>query len=75
MLEVGGIDNGTGVSSGNFGLGMMVVRSSDQPSTVKLVDLKNNGNRVGTAGTAEALYLFGANGGNGLRLLRARSWS
>ena len=75
MLEVGGIDNGTGVTSGNFGLGMMVVGASDQPSTVKLMDLKNNGNRAGTAGTSEALYLFGANGGNGLRLLRARSWS
>ena len=75
MLEVGGSDNGTSVTSGNFGLGMMVVGASDQPSTVKLMDLKNNGNRAGTAGTSEALYLFGANGGNGLRLLRARSWS
>ena len=68
-LEVGGRDTGTGVTAANFGLGVLVVGAPGQPSTVKLLDLRNNGHRGGTAGTNEALYLYGTNGANGLRLL------
>ncbi len=68
-LEVGGRDNGTGVTAANFGLGVLVVGAPGQPSTVKLMDLRNNGHRNGTAGSNEVLYLYGTNGANGLRLL------
>jgi hypothetical protein len=66
-LEVGGLDNGLGGSTlGNFGMGQLIVGTEEQASTVMLVDLLDNGNRIG--GLPEALYLYGLGGADGLSL-------
>ena len=67
-LEVGGRDIGPApvFMQGNFGAGQLVVGSTNQQSTVRLVDTLNNGGR-GPAGEPEALYLYGL-GSQGLRL-------
>ncbi len=65
-LEVGGHDDGvSGCTSGNFGIGQLIVGSGTQTSTVLLADAIDNGNR----GSREALYLFGFGGPDGLRIL------
>ncbi|MCC7083975.1 MAG: hypothetical protein IT427_03085, partial [Pirellulales bacterium] len=67
-LEAAGTDLGLlGSSSGNFGLGRLVVGTASDDTTVQLVDWANNGNRVGNQ--SEALYLYGVNGMDGLELL------
>jgi len=66
-LEAGGEDLGLGGStSGNFGLGRLVIGQEGQPTTVMLLDLLNNGNRTG--GAREALYLYGVGGLDGLEM-------
>jgi hypothetical protein len=66
--EAGGEDLGAnGASAGNFGAGQMVVGQDSQATYVHLKDSINNGNRTG--GKPEALYLYGLNGENGLRIL------
>ena len=67
-LEVGSKNLGaSGSSSGNFGYGQLIIGSSNQTSTVLLVDAINNGQR-GTSGEPEGLYLYGVDG-QGLRIL------
>jgi hypothetical protein len=67
-LEAGGTDLGIGGSTaGNFGFGRLVIGQEDQPTTVMLLDLFDNGNRA--AGKPEALYLYGMGGLDGLELL------
>ena len=67
MLEVAGSDEGLGGStSGNFGIGRLVVGNPSGSASLSLVDLVNNGNRAG--GQPEALYLYGMGGINGLEL-------
>ena len=67
FLEVGGLDlDANGSSSGNFGIGQLIVGQEDVPTTVQLVDLLDNGNR--TPETREALYLYGLPGEDGLVL-------
>jgi hypothetical protein len=67
-LEAAGTDLGLlGSSSGNFGLGRLVIGTVGDDTTVRLVDWANNGNRVGDQ--PEALYLYGVNGMDGLELL------
>jgi Ca-activated chloride channel family protein len=71
-LEVGGLDMDVfwqELANDNFGFGQMVVGGSNQPGVVFLVDEVDNGNRAGLTGYEEALYLFGKDGQNGLRLL------
>ena len=69
-LEVGGLNVGTFtplLSNQNFGFGQLVVGTANHASFVRLVDLIDNGNRVGSD---EALYLFGTGAGTqGLHLL------
>lgn len=69
-LEVGGTDLGiSGATSGNFGIGQLVVGTATQSTTLVLTDGLNNGNRTGATLTDdEVLYLFGINGQNGLRI-------
>lgn len=55
-----------GALSGNFGIGQLIIRELAQPTSVDLIDVIDNGNRVGPA--VEALYLFGLGGPNGLRI-------
>jgi len=65
MFEVGGADLGLGgATEDNFGLAQMVVGTDEQPTTVLLVDLEDNGNRSSN----EALYLYGSGGLYGLRV-------
>ncbi|MHB1034093.1 MAG: PEP-CTERM sorting domain-containing protein, partial [Pirellulales bacterium] len=67
-LEAGGTDLGIGGSTaGNFGIGRLVIGQEDQPTTVMLMDLFDNGNRG--EGKPEALYLYGLGGVDGLELL------
>lgn len=67
FLEVGGQDlDANGSSSGNFGIGQLVVGQEGIPTTVQLVDLLDNGNR--TPSRREALYLCGLPGEDGLVL-------
>lgn len=69
-IEVGGLDVGTFVdqlADGNFGVGQLVLGEAGIATTVRLVDWRDNGHR-GTAGAAEALYLFGRGGSDGLQL-------
>jgi len=81
-LEVGGLDMDVFVeelANDNFGYGQMVVGGTIQegevvvaneaPAVVFLVDRVDNGNRGGLTGYEEALYLFGKDGQDGLRLL------
>ena len=67
QLEVGGTDSGVGgFTSSNFGIGQLVIGTPAQGAGVELVDIINNGNRGGSGGNAEALYLFGLGGPAGL---------
>ncbi len=70
FLEAGSRDLGLlGSSSGNFGLGRLVVgdgREEAPATTVMLLDLMDNGNRIGE--TPEALYLYGVGGLDGLTI-------
>ena len=54
------------LTTGNFGIGRLVVGSPGNPTTVNLVDLVDNGNSGG--GNPEALYLWGLNGQPGLEI-------
>jgi hypothetical protein len=70
-LEVGSarlvtLTNGAAVN-GNFGIGELDVGQAGIATTLVLQDLVNNGNRNGAQ--SEVLYLNGAAGGNGLRIL------
>ena len=70
-LEVAGKDSGLpsdALPAHNFAIGQLVVGSDDQPSVVQLLDVVDNGNRAGSAGNAEALYLPGLGGPDGLVL-------
>jgi PEP-CTERM motif len=68
LLEVGGEDLGVnGSTSGNFGIGQLVIGQTAQRTSVDLIDAIDNGNR-GVAGT-ESLYLYGLGGPDGLRIL------
>jgi uncharacterized protein YegL len=70
-LEVGGFDIGEfadSLENDNFGFGRMVIGESNKPSAVLLVDYINNGNRGGINSNAEALYLFGKDGEDGLQI-------
>jgi len=67
-LEVGGLDVDTSaekLTTDNFGVGQIVIGEPNQPAVVFLVDHVNNGNRYGYP---EALYLFGKDGQDGLRI-------
>ena len=67
FLEVGSEDLGIGgPTSGNFGIGRLLIGAEGLPTTVLPVDLFDNGNRAG--GGREALYLFGVGGLDGLEL-------
>jgi len=78
-LEVGGEDLGiNGPSTGNFGIGRLLIGDDGVTSTVTLVDAIDNGNRGSEPGvnglqipTPEALYLFGDTATDGLTLLEA----
>ncbi|MBN2021931.1 MAG: hypothetical protein JW809_03990 [Pirellulales bacterium] len=66
-LEAGGQDLGSGGgTTGNFGLGRLLIGREDQPTTVMLLNILDNGNRAG--GAAEALYLYGMGGLDGLEM-------
>jgi hypothetical protein len=66
-LEVGGEDRGlNGFTTGNFGIGQLIVGQPGQPTTVQLTDILDNGNRL--SGQREALYLYGLGGADGLIL-------
>ncbi len=66
-IEVGGTDGGVlGFTAGNFGIGRLVLGGSGSPAFAGLIDLYDNGNRAGTG--AEALYLYGLGGTEGLIL-------
>ncbi|MGB2987486.1 MAG: hypothetical protein WBE26_16605, partial [Phycisphaerae bacterium] len=69
FLEVGGEDVGFPFDDEvlNFGFGQLIVGRDEQPTTVELLDVIDNGNRTG--GDPEALYLYGLGGPNGLRIL------
>lgn len=68
ILEVGSKNLGaSGSATKNFGYGQLIVGSSNQTSTVRLVDAINNGQR-GSSGEPEGLYLYGVDG-QGLRIL------
>ena len=65
MLEVGGANLGLGgATSGNFGIGRLVVGNM-QPTTLLLVDLADNQN---DGANNEALYLYGSGGMEALRI-------
>lgn len=67
-LEIAGEDLGAnGSSAGNFGIGQLIVGSDTDTTLVGVVDCIDNGNRG--ANVAEALYLYGIAGGDGLRIL------
>lgn len=75
-VEVGGYDAGVlidGFANDNFGYGQMTVGRDDPnagPSAVFLVDHANNSNTPGEpVAEKEALYLFGKDSQDGLRLL------
>ena len=70
-LEVDCYDAGVFASShpDNFGFDQMIVGGPNESAAVFLVDYVDNGNRNGPVGPAEALYLFGKDGEDGLRLL------
>jgi autotransporter-associated beta strand protein len=65
-VEIGGTDAGgtlSNLANDNFGVGRLVVGASSGPATIaELRDDLNNGNRNGSAGANEALYLYGARG-------------
>ncbi|MCA9239496.1 MAG: hypothetical protein KDA37_04825, partial [Planctomycetales bacterium] len=69
LLEVAGEDLGVGgATSGNFGIGQLVIGTTTQRTSVDLLDVVDNGNR-GQAAEPESLYLFGLGGPAGLRIL------
>jgi hypothetical protein len=64
FLEVGGEDLGiNGAVAGNFGIGQLVVGADGSPTMITLLDVLDNGNRLGGN---EALYLYGLGGPDGL---------
>ncbi len=68
-LEVGGVDVYTYIElliNDNFGFGRLLVGTCHRPMFLQLQEEIDNGNR---AGGSEALYLFGVDGENGLRIL------
>jgi hypothetical protein len=69
MLEVGGQDLGAigdgGPTTGNFGLGRLLVGQPGMPTTLVLTDAANNGGD----NAAEGLYLYGLGGAPGLEIL------
>ena len=66
FLEVASEDLGIdGSTTGNFGIGQLQVGDPNDSSAVNLLDSQDNGNRNGGA---EALYLFGLGGPEGLRI-------
>ncbi|TVQ59515.1 MAG: hypothetical protein EA379_10630 [Phycisphaerales bacterium] len=71
FLEVGGLDAGAvfdpGVN-GNFGIGQLVLGADGNEKFVQLIDVFDNGNRVGGTPGTEALYLYGLGGPAGLVL-------
>ncbi len=73
QLEIGGQDVGVGgtaaTNGGNFGIARLFVGTATTQSNAKLVDLVNNGNRNGSGGAAESLYLYGSGGQAGLVLV------
>ena len=72
QVELGGIDFGLItdlIPNNNFGIGQIMVGRHSHPSTVQLVDNYDNGNRGIGFGYDEALYLWGVDGQDGLRLL------
>ncbi len=69
QMEVGGLDSGAGgATSGNFGMGRLVIGTTTERTSVELIDAIDNGNR-GVGGEAEALYLYGLGGPTGLHIL------
>ncbi len=69
LFDVAGEDLGLpGAGGGNFGIGQLVIGTTTQRTSVDLVDVIDNGNRGG-GGEAEALYLYGLGGPDGLRIL------
>ena len=67
-LEVGGENLGVNqATNGNFGFGQLVIGGGNNDVFVSLLDVVDNGN--GPNGDAEALYLFGLGGPDGLRVL------
>jgi len=62
-LDVGNIDPG---NNGNFGFGQLIIGTDSQSTVVQLVDLFDNGNRMGGDTGSEALYLYGLGGPDGL---------
>jgi len=70
LVEVGGLDVGTAIqvlSNDNFGFGEVTVGQAAQPTVVELIDLTDNGNRA--AGPREAMYFFGDDVDDSLRIL------
>ncbi|MEN1678962.1 MAG: hypothetical protein AAGJ46_05180 [Planctomycetota bacterium] len=66
-VEAGGVDTGlAGTGVGNFGLGQLEIGQEGTPTSVHVIDLFDNGNRSGTPGEFEALYLGGVGGDDGL---------
>lgn len=69
MLEVGGQDLGAisqgGPTTGNFGLGKLVVGQPGMPTTLMLTDGTNNGG----GNEAEALYIYGVGPGISLEIM------
>ena len=53
----------------SFGFGQMIIGDPNLPTAVLLIDAIDNGHRGGFGGEAEALYLFGKDGQDGLRIL------
>ncbi len=65
-LEVGGADLGVdGSTSGNFGLGQLIVGDTGEEAVVFLTDWIDNGNRA----SREAMYLYGSGGADGIEIL------
>lgn len=64
LMEVGGADLGAVAAAGNFGLARLIVGGTGTTS-VTLVDLLDNGDQSG----AEALYLLGSGGLDGLQIV------
>jgi hypothetical protein len=70
LLEIAGTDLGATnpANSGNFGFGQLIVGTDTQATTLTLQDNIDNGNRLNSGTTPEALYLFGLGGPQGLVL-------
>gem|GEM_PF-5932311 len=59
----------TGPTAGNFGIGQLIVGQADQATGVSVQNDINNINPLFSGLDDEAVYLFGANGQDGLRVL------